>query len=227
VGVFPQTFVAIHFFCLYLRFVDSDKKTHVLPPMPPERRKFVHDVSFSAHLNSNFIHSHSRFSLQVFIEWIRRWLTKSLIEGLCSQKFVSTSTEVMMHSVRLFRRLDTRIPSPLLSSITASPNAAPPSLGKLVDMRGSTTASSWRSSSTPTLSKPSMANPATGPTRGLSAMTQQMSAAAESAPTPISGGSIRPLNTHIVSMPALSALVPASHNPSEVANVPDNWEDDV
>ena len=28
------------------RFVNSDKKNQVLPHMPPERRKFVHDVGF-------------------------------------------------------------------------------------------------------------------------------------------------------------------------------------
>lgn len=30
----------------YFRFVQSEKRTQVLPHMPPERRKFVHDVSF-------------------------------------------------------------------------------------------------------------------------------------------------------------------------------------
>jgi hypothetical protein len=34
------------------RFVGSDRKTQVLPHMPLERRKFVHDVCITA--NSNY-----------------------------------------------------------------------------------------------------------------------------------------------------------------------------
>ena len=31
-------------YLIVYRFIASDKKTQVLPHMPPERRKFVHDV---------------------------------------------------------------------------------------------------------------------------------------------------------------------------------------
>jgi hypothetical protein len=29
---------------LFFRFISSEKRTNVLPHMPPDRRKFVHDV---------------------------------------------------------------------------------------------------------------------------------------------------------------------------------------
>lgn len=37
---------------LFSRFIKSDRKTQVLPHMPPERRQFVHDVSFVLNITS-------------------------------------------------------------------------------------------------------------------------------------------------------------------------------
>lgn len=171
-------------------FVNSDKKTQVLPHMPPERRKFVHDLASMYRMETEMV------------------------------------DQEPYRSVRLFRRLDTRIPTPLLSSTITSPSAGPPSLGKLVDMRSSAAALSWRSNSTQSLSKPSMVLPS-GPTRGWSsAATRQTSAATipKSVHTPVPDGSVRTPSSRVS-----SSLTPAPSAPivNAVSDVPDDWEDDV
>lgn len=70
-------------------FITSDRRTQVLPHMPPERRKFVHDVR---PLLSSFFYpswlsrsewTHSGDSSRRCTAWIRSWSTKSRI-GACS-----------------------------------------------------------------------------------------------------------------------------------------------
>ncbi|KAG0702207.1 hypothetical protein DFH29DRAFT_922785 [Suillus ampliporus] len=75
-------------------FVISDKRTQVLPHMPPDRRKFLAAIY--------------RMDTQMVDQEPHR-------------------------SVQLIRRVDTRIPTPLLSASLASPS--PSILGKLTDLR--------------------------------------------------------------------------------------------
>ncbi|OJA15713.1 hypothetical protein AZE42_09960 [Rhizopogon vesiculosus] len=79
-------------------FVSSDKRTQVLPHMPPERRKFVHGLASIYRLDTQMVDQEPH------------------------------------RSVQLIRRIDTRIPTPLLSTSLAS-QASPPVLGKLADLR--------------------------------------------------------------------------------------------
>lgn len=83
----------------FAEFVTSPKRTQVLPHMPPERRKFVHDLA-----------TYYRIDTQLVDQEPHR-------------------------SVQLLRRLDTRIPNPLLSTLTQSSTPNPPNLGKLGDLR--------------------------------------------------------------------------------------------
>jgi transcriptional repressor NF-X1 len=117
--------------------------------------------------------------------------------------------------VQLIRRIDTRIPTPLLSSTMASP--APPSLGKLADLRGpsalstpSRIATSSNRGWTPVVSTPAAAvNPAT---------------IVSSRATPGSGrpSASRPVVAPVQPVRPLAQLVDTSG-----LDVPDSWEDDA
>ncbi|KIY52066.1 hypothetical protein FISHEDRAFT_28915, partial [Fistulina hepatica ATCC 64428] len=83
-------------------FVKSERKTHVLPHMPPERRKFVHELA-----------NVYRMDVQMVDQEPHR-------------------------SVQLLRRVDTRVPEPLLSQVVAGPTSnsnSTGSLGKLANLR--------------------------------------------------------------------------------------------
>ncbi|TFK41756.1 hypothetical protein BDQ12DRAFT_733207 [Crucibulum laeve] len=138
-------------------------------------------------------------------------------------------------SVQLLRRVDTRIPSLLLSTYIAS-SGPPPSLGKLADLRSlknsATSASSWRpvSAITP---KPSasgvMAPVASGSQRGWTPVARPSSAGLAST----SSHSTRtPTPTNTARSSAPRAPVPDVVQPPATTGetdeaVPENWEDDV
>ncbi|KAF4616864.1 hypothetical protein D9613_008216 [Agrocybe pediades] len=112
-------------------FITSEKRTQVLPHMPPDRRKFVHDLAAVYRMDTQMVDQEPH------------------------------------RSVQLLRRVDTRIPTPVLSvylSTVASQGQA--SLGRLADFRavkaaagaagaagvggpsaGASASSSWRSGS--------------------------------------------------------------------------------
>ncbi|KAF9220771.1 hypothetical protein BS17DRAFT_713315 [Gyrodon lividus] len=77
-------------------FITSTRRTQVLPHMPPERRKFVHDVASVYRMDITMVDQEPH------------------------------------RSVQLIRRIDTRIPMPLLSQYVASTG---PSLGRLADLK--------------------------------------------------------------------------------------------
>ncbi|KAI9457906.1 hypothetical protein HD554DRAFT_2029782 [Boletus coccyginus] len=77
-------------------FVTSDRRTQVLPHMPPERRKFVHDLASVYRMDTVMVDQEPH------------------------------------RSVQLIRRIDTRVPSPLLSQSVAS---TPSTMGRLIDVR--------------------------------------------------------------------------------------------
>ncbi|KAH0834956.1 hypothetical protein J3R83DRAFT_10664 [Lanmaoa asiatica] len=77
-------------------FVTSDRRTQVLPHMPPERRKFVHDLASVYRMDTVMVDQEPH------------------------------------RSVQLIRRIDTRVPVPLLSQHVTSTG---PTMGQLVDLR--------------------------------------------------------------------------------------------
>ncbi|ESK87323.1 shuttle craft like transcriptional regulator [Moniliophthora roreri MCA 2997] len=181
----------------FAEFISSPKRSQVLPHMPPERRKFVHDLAHVYRLDTQMIDQEPN------------------------------------RSVQIIRRIDTRVPHPLLSTHISTPSAGP-TLGKLGDLRSGTTtpsssASSWRKPTpTPAASQPKgwtsvVARP--NPTLSAGSQTQPRST------PPVSNGPSRtstPVGTSAsrpTGVPAANITTTTTTNSSE--DVPDNWEDDV
>jgi len=204
-------------------FITSEKRTQVLPHMPPERRKFVHDLAAVYRMDTQMVDQEPH------------------------------------RSVQLLRRLDTRIPVPVLSAHLAS-SAAPPSLGKLADLRslrGSTTSagsasfastSGWRSgggglsagSSVSTASKSATPVGQRGWASVIAKPTPVPAVAltTSATPPPSQSRSLTPLSrtrTPVgTAAPSGSGVgtrtgSPAPPQPVPVSSelVPDSWEDDV
>jgi len=104
-------------------FIASEKRTQVLPHMPPDRRKFVHDLAAVYRMDTQMVDQEPH------------------------------------RSVQLLRRVDTRVPTPVLSAFIAS-IVSPPSLGKLADFRAlkgtasNSSSSPWRTNGTTPSPKP-------------------------------------------------------------------------
>ena len=155
-------------------------------------------------------------------------------------------------SVQLLRRVDTRIPTPVLSAFIAS-TAPPPSLGKLADLRAlrgspavaSSSQSSWRANAglTPSPKPPTPGSGTSTPIpsnhRGwTSVVANPAPARPVVAPRPmvsLAGTSASAAQFQAGPPPGLSgsrAVTPAAGvtvAPPAVSNepVPDSWEDDV
>ncbi|KAH9477552.1 FKBP12-associated protein 1-like protein [Psilocybe cubensis] len=202
-------------------FVTSEKKTQVLPHMPPDRRKFVHDLAAVYRMDTQMVDQEPH------------------------------------RSVQLLRRVDTRIPSPVLSQYISS-HAPPPSLGKLADFRSLKTASatpsnassaaaaaaaaSWRSNATPkpatppsthrgwtsVVSKPAGAGaggaPAAASTSGWGAQVANPRPTASLVGTTTSAPQSKSGTPRAVS-PAVASGAGSGTNANEP--VPDDWEDDA
>lgn len=140
-------------------------------------------------------------------------------------------------SVQLLRRVDTRVPTPLLSTVIGT-SAPPPSLGKLADLRalksaggGGAQSPSWRPPAlAPTTPRPVPQTTSGGPPRGWTSVVARPSSTPLVAPKPTTslgglsaslGGTPTP-TTH-----ALRRETPVDRASSLVLPVPDNWEDDV
>ncbi|PPQ78281.1 hypothetical protein CVT25_011740 [Psilocybe cyanescens] len=206
-------------------FVTSEKRTQVLPHMPPERRKFVHDLASVYRMDTQMVDQEPH------------------------------------RSVELLRRVDTRLPSPLLSQFLSS-LVPPPSLGKLADFRSlksaqpsstsTPAAASWRSSATtpkpatpPNYAQSSGSGSSANTHRGWTAVVSKPGAALVAAPHPtaslagITSGSLLArqsvshgesgTNTGVVGSAGQRTVSPAVAVPSAVSKdpVPDDWEDDV
>lgn len=198
---------------LFPRFVTSQKKTQVLPHMPPERRKFVHDVRLSYPiLQTTSIICPLFFSLPASTGWIHKWWTKNHIGGLSSHFPKEPRTNFLITSVRLLRRTDTRIPTPLLSTIMTTATA-PTSLGKLADLRSGNT-SSWRTSPIPSSSK------ATIPGRSAGWASARP-------PIPTPAGSPKPSSSSSATAGSSVQTPPSVLNTATPETVPDDWEDDA
>ncbi|KAF8805762.1 hypothetical protein BYT27DRAFT_7036688, partial [Phlegmacium glaucopus] len=110
-------------------FITSEKRTNVLPHMPPDRRKFVHDLASVYRMDTQMIDQEPHRSVQVI------------------------------------RRIDTRIPTPLLSTFIAPA----PGLGKLADFRAlkstSPSTTSWRSTAATSTPSTKLTQGSTTPTK--------------------------------------------------------------
>ena len=148
-------------------------------------------------------------------------------------------------SVQLLRRVDTRVPTPLLSTVIGT-SAPPPSLGKLADLRalksaggGGAQSPSWRPAVAPTPKPvPQFQFTSGGPPRGWTSVVARPSSGAATplvAPKPTTspgglsaslGGLARTPTPTTAHASALRRETPVDRASSSVP-VPDNWEDDV
>lgn len=137
-----------------------------------------------------------------------------------------TNNHNHVDSVQLLRRVDTRIPSPLLSAFVAS---TAPSLGKLADLRSSNTP--WRRD--PLLSAPVPSKPGSTQRGWTSVATRSATAtpAPPKIPSPALSHGIRGgQSTGSTPRPPASSTVMTSREPEGIVaehDVPDNWEDDI
>ncbi|KAI0037225.1 hypothetical protein K488DRAFT_39490 [Vararia minispora EC-137] len=136
-------------------------------------------------------------------------------------------------SVQLIRRIDTRIPSPLLSA--SLPASGPSVFGKLANLRA--TPSAWPRTQTP----PTVANAVntSGTGRGWTAVVAKASTQAPATPGPMSEPHFTPLrpSRQTAANPAPVPSSSASATPAAAImpqvpvlaseDVPDDWEDDA
>jgi len=197
----------------FAEFISSEKRTNVLPQMPPDRRKFVHDLASVYRMDTQMVDQEPHRSVQVI------------------------------------RRVDTRIPAPLLSTFLTPVTSG---LGKLADFRAvkatqsSASSSSWRPTAAATVT------PARNTTTQVQGSTQRgwtsvvASGASSTLPavktssnpsvsTPIPKSSSEVSVSGLVvagqsstlgaGSTSLSRTVSPARFPSE--SVPEHWEDDV
>lgn len=151
----------------------------------------------------------------------------------------SPNITTMQHSVQLLRRIDTRIPSPLLSTYIAS-TPPPPSLGKLANLR------TIRGGTSPSLGAPTPSNASSA---SSSRAGNDSATLAPSPQAPILIGNQRGWASVIAKPPASAAIKSQSTSSTPVQDslagsagsrvaspaplstgvdyVPDNWEEDT
>lgn len=164
---------------------------------------------------------------------------------------VQILNHIMIRSVQLLRRVDTRIPTPVLSAFIAS-TAPPPSLGKLADLRAlrgspassSSQSSSWRANAgvtSPPLKPPTPGSGTSTPIpsnhRGwTSVVANQARPVVAPRPMVSLAGTSASVQLHAGLPPGLGlsgsrTASPAATNvaPVSVSNdpVPESWEDDT
>ncbi|KAI0635276.1 hypothetical protein C8Q77DRAFT_1054207 [Trametes polyzona] len=179
-------------------FLASDKKSQILPHMPEQKRKFVHDLAAVYRMDTQMVDQEPH------------------------------------RSVQLLRRLDSRVPNPLLSA-TVAPTSTSAGLGKLADLRAPGLQPLSRPGSARASATPSPA-PIAAPSAAGRGWTSVVARPLQSAPAASSWGSTParvqtpprptpspgPPRTLATPTPA-PAPVPAV-NPEDI---PDNWEDEV
>ena len=145
-------------------------------------------------------------------------------------------------SVQLFKRLDTRVPAPLLSATVAQSAAAGPSLGKLADLRAPV-AQLLRPPAGPGRSLASTSTPpphAPASTRGWTSVVARPTSAQQAAPDPnawllgAGGRSGSPAASSTAAPPARPRATPSPapvHVPPTIQtnpeDIPDDWEDEA
>lgn len=192
-------------------FVSSQKKSQVLPQMPPDRRKFVHDVRCLFPLRLPHANNESSAQLTAYYR-----IDTQMVD------------QEPHRSVQLIRRIDTRLPSPLLSAVIRQPSTSL-GLGKSGNLR------SMRSSLTTTGSSSLSSGPVTKPSLGprISALNPNENTSSPSAVVPrLTGlGSVSRFQSADVPARPGFALVEQNRMMVEASAldepVPENWEDDV
>ncbi|KAI0360572.1 hypothetical protein OH77DRAFT_1470646 [Trametes cingulata] len=179
-------------------FLASDKKSQILPHMPEQKRKFVHDLAAVYRMDTQMVDQEPH------------------------------------RSVQLLRRIDSRIPHPLLSSVIAPAVPSSSSLGKLADLRGPLSRpGSSRVSPSPSPAPGATASSAAGAGRGWTSVVArpppaQLVASAWGPPTTASLQ--RPVRSTPSPGPPRTAPIAApvpTPAPANTEDVPDNWEDEV
>ncbi|EKM57230.1 uncharacterized protein PHACADRAFT_142441 [Phanerochaete carnosa HHB-10118-sp] len=148
-------------------------------------------------------------------------------------------------SVQLFKRMDTRVPAPVLSAAVAQSAAVAPSLGRLADLRAPVAqlprplVGPGRSLAATPISTPPPQAPAG--TRGWTSVVARPQSAQQSTPDPnawLLGGGERPgssvASSSTAAPPVRSRAVPSPapvHVPPAIQtspeDIPDDWEDEV
>ncbi|EGO03328.1 hypothetical protein SERLA73DRAFT_46818, partial [Serpula lacrymans var. lacrymans S7.3] len=168
-------------------FIMSEKKTQVLPHMPPERRSFVHNLAMLYRMDTQMVDQEPN------------------------------------RSVQLIRRIDTRIPTPLLSESLTS------TLGKLANLRGGSPV--VRTPTPHTTSGSSSRTPHAPVGRWTSVISGAGPSVNTNTAASSSSGSVGsawrkpPPATHVAAAPQSSQAVVSL--PVENVDVPESWEDDV
>ncbi|KAI0827026.1 hypothetical protein BC628DRAFT_1319106 [Trametes gibbosa] len=183
----------------------SEKKSQILPHMPEQKRKFVHDLAAVYRMDARMVDQEPH------------------------------------RSVQLLRRIDSRIPSPLLSASVAPASTASTGLGKLADLRGPglqplSRPGSARTSATPSPA-PAPSSSGIGAGRGWTSVAvrppvQPASSSWGPSPTLTARGVPTPPRATPSPGPVrTAAATPVPVVPSTVnvnaEDVPDNWEDEV
>ncbi|CDO74094.1 hypothetical protein BN946_scf185043.g144 [Trametes cinnabarina] len=182
-------------------FLTSGKKSQILPHMPEQKRKFVHDLAAVYRIDTQMVDQEPH------------------------------------RSVQLLRRLDSRIPTPLLSSVIAPPSASS-SLGKLADLRAPTASrpASSRASAAPSPTPGGSGGAGKGWTAVVARQPQPAAASTTSwgsslTPSAVSRAHTPARSTPSPGPPRVAAFVPpASVVPAanvKPEDVPEDWEQDV
>ncbi|KAJ7057853.1 hypothetical protein C8F01DRAFT_325430 [Mycena amicta] len=182
----------------FAEFVASEKKTQVLPHMPPERRKFVHDVASVYRMDTQMVDQEPH------------------------------------RSVQLIRRYDTRVPSPLLSTLfgggASTAHHAGGGLGKLTDLRAG---GSWRANpGGQKVDANANAKVASTQPRGWgvqTAVSRGSTAASTSSVLPMTTSSVpsAPSRPPGIPIPTPVAVSTPPGPPQTPTDVPEDWEDDA
>lgn len=192
------------------RFVKSERKTQVLPHMPPEKRKFVHDVSVPLPLSSLIYN----LALMDSHSWTRTHGLALINSQLAAVYRMDTQMvdQEPRRSVQLIRRIDTRVPAPLLSATLAPAQ----SLGRLHNLKAKAPPSS------------SAASVLAGPTprRGWGASVVGGQGPGVVGPSPPQSTKPGP-GTGLAHRPTPPPGTGATGTGTGVVDVPDDWEDDA
>ncbi|KAJ3984020.1 hypothetical protein F5890DRAFT_102720 [Lentinula detonsa] len=134
-------------------------------------------------------------------------------------------------SVQIIRRVDTRIPTPLLSTLIVNKSTSNTNLGKLVTLRGGFVppASTNVRTNNSVESSSSSANAFTGVKRGWTSVVAPTPTVGSRSTTPNTVNSNR-TGSPAPSRPFGAAELPHSirpQNDSPPENIPDSWEDDI
>lgn len=179
-------------------FLASDKKVQILPHMPEQKRKFVHDLAAVYRVDTQMVDQEPH------------------------------------RSVELIRRLDSRTPTPTLSTAIGANGGVSSSLGKLADLRSAGSGLQPLPRSAPLRASPApVAQPVAGSSSAGRGWTSVVARPPQStSPGPRSWGPpvertktpVRPVPSPIPVRPT-PPPIPAAQQPLSPQDVPDDWED--